>query len=281
MMAELHKICDEFKPTIFLSQLHNSDQINGGDINSLRHTCGDIATFINWNGDYWPDQLLDEQGLTLARSFDLMNSVNRDIVEKHRAAGINTQYWQIGWEPDGRGHNPAVFHDIVFLASGYSSKRQTLGKYLMNLPHSVGLYGSGWPNEFSKGQNLYNFKEACKIYRGAKLAIGDSQWPDSGFVSNRIFQILAAGNCLLCHQWFRGMEELGLIADVNCVIWQDLSDLDQKLKYWLTPINGDRLKEIAANGEHLALERHSFDVRVSELWTMLGIGQTQEEIWRW
>jgi glycosyltransferase involved in cell wall biosynthesis len=281
MMAELHKICVEFRPTVFLSQIHNSDQINSGDMQSLRNTRGDGCRFVNWNGDYWFEQLLDKHGLALARSFDLMTSINRDVVEKHQAAGINTQYWQIGWEPDGRGHQPSVSHDVVFLASGYSKERQGLGRYLDSLPYSTGIYGHGWPDGMAKGENLYNFIEACKIYRGAKIAIGDSQWPNSGFVSNRIFQILAAGGCVLCHQWFRDYEKLGLIDNVNCIIWQDTNDLSQKLKYWLTDTNEQRRIEIAAAGENLALERHSFDVRVSELWGMLGINMFQEEGWRW
>jgi spore maturation protein CgeB len=209
-----------------------------------------------------------------------MTSVTRDVVEKHQKVGINTRYWQIGWEPDGRNHRPDVFHDVVFLASGYSSARQALGKDLMGLSYEVGIYGNAWPEGVSKGENLYNFREACKIYRGAKIAIGDSQWPDSGFVSNRIFQILAAGNCILCHQWFRDYEKLGLIDNVNCIIWKDKQDLQDKLKYWLTGANEQRRVEIAAAGEQLALSHHSFDSRVAELWEMLGIN-SQEESWRW
>jgi hypothetical protein len=284
MMFRLQQIANDFMPTIVLTQLHNSDQINSGDLKTLRQICGNDTRFVNWNGDYWPGQLLDDRGLNLARSFDLMTSVNLDVVEKHQAMGINTHYWQIGWEPDGRGYEPETHYDIVFLASGYSAKRQELGLFLNEFYYdnnfTFGLYGSGWPKvKAHKGENLYNFKEACKIYRGAKIAIGDSQWPDSGFVSNRIMQILAAGNCVLCHQWFRGYEELGLIDKENCLIWQDLGDLAYILKFWLSDSNSHLLPEIAANGEKLALLRHGFDSRVSELWEMLGINQV--EGWRW
>ena len=282
MMHELEKICLEFSPTIILTQLHNSDQIDRNDIKILRKRCNGVAKFINWNGDYWPEQLLNDKGLNLARSFDVMTSVNRDVVEKHQAQGINTHYWQIGWEPDGRNHKPEIYHDVVFLASGYSPKRQKLGGFLVHQAGNIGLYGHGWPEGMSKGENLYNFREACKIYRGARVAIGDSQWPDSGFVSNRIFQILAAGNCVLCHQCFRGYEKLGLVDGLNCLIWQDLADLGRILKYWLSDTNSQKLAEIATKGEKLALERHSFDHRVQELWEMLGIGISQEEeSWRW
>jgi hypothetical protein len=283
-MAELYQICKKIRPTVVLTQLHNDDQIKPRDIRALRIQCdnGDNSTrFVNWNGDYWPDQLLDDKGLSLARSFDLMTVVNRDVVEKHRNQGINTRYWQIGWEPEGRNYEPEVYHDVVFLASGYSNKRQELGRFLAGQPYSFGLYGNGWPKGISKGENLYNFREACKIYRGAKIAIGDSQWPDSGFVSNRIFQILAAGNCVLCHQWFRGYEQLGLTSGVNCLIWKDFNELRDILAYWLFEFNSHKLSEIAANGEKLALERHSFDSRVSELWDMLEINVVEHEDWRW
>jgi hypothetical protein len=280
MMSELHRICDDFKPTVFLSQLHNSDQINASDIQGLKQTCGSACRFVNWNGDYWPDQLLDERGMNLARTFHLMTSVNRDVVEKHQARSINTRYWQIGWEPLGRGHSPEIYHDVVFLASGYSEARQKLGRWLSNQRFEFGLYGHGWPAGMAKGENLYNFIDACKIYRGAKLAIGDSQWPDSGFVSNRIFQILAAGGCALCHQWFRGYERLGLIDNVNCIIWQDQNDLGKLLLYWLADANQERLKEIAVAGEQLAMY-HSFDSRVEEMWEMLGINVQSTDAWRW
>ncbi|MHA2055980.1 MAG: glycosyltransferase family protein, partial [Candidatus Hodarchaeales archaeon] len=246
-MSELYEICQKFRPTIVLTQLHNDDQFKPRDIKGLRRQCNDTTKFINWNGDYWPEQLLDDKGLSLARSFDFMTTVNRDVVEKHQAQGINTRYWQIGYEPDGRGYEPEVFHDVVFLASRYSEKRLKLGQFLANQSFSFGLYGSGWPNNMSKGENLYNFIEACKIYRGAKLGIGDSQWPDSGFVSNRIMQILAAGNCVLCHQWFRGYEELGLVDKQNCLIWQDLGDLEYILKFWLSDSASQKLAQIAAN----------------------------------
>lgn len=280
MMHELEKICLEFKPTIVLCQLHNSDQIGAEDIQTLRQKCFDNTRFVNWNGDYWPGQLLDGKGLILARSFDLTTSVNRDVVEKHQGQGINTQYWQIGWEPEGRGYEPETFHDIVFLASGYSEKRQKLGKFLARQPYSFGLYGHGWPDKMAKGENLYNFSEACKIYRGAKIAIGDSQWPESGFVSNRIMQILAAGNCALCHQWFRGIEQLGLHNELNCLIWQNFDDLEQILKFWLSDDNMPKLSEIAANGENLGVINHSFENRVAELWEMLEVG-IETEHWRW
>jgi glycosyltransferase involved in cell wall biosynthesis len=271
MMVELIRLCQQFKPSLIVTQLHNPDMINGGDIRSLRHYATQ-AKFANWNGDYWPDQQLTSEALDLVSTFDVNTTVNREVIQKHQAQGINSQFWQIGWEPLGRGYEPEIYHDVVFLASGYSPKRQELGKFLKRLQffkYSVGLYGSGWPDEWAKGSNLYNFEEACKIYRGAKFAIGDSQWPESGFVSNRVMQVLAAGNCVLTHQWFKDMDQLGLVDGETCIIWRDTDELEKKLTYYLD--NESECQRIAVAGEQLALERHSFDVRVSELFAMLNI----------
>ncbi len=281
MIGELEVLCGNIKPTIILTQLHNADVIGVEDIAKLRANVPGIK-IVNWNGDYWPDQLLNEKGLELSRSFDLQTVVNRAVIEEHQAVGINTQYWQIGYEPEGRGYEPEVYHDVVFLASGYGKKRQQLGAQLRSLKNiELGIYGPSWPEGWAKGQNLYNFSEACKIYRGAKISIGDSQWPKSGFVSNRVMQALAAGNAVLAHQWFRGMDQLGLVDGETIIIWKDFTELKRKMRYYLK--NEDERKRVAVAGEQLALTRHSFDVRVQELFTMLSIGERVEvdNNWRW
>ncbi len=271
MMNELFVLCEEFRPSLIVTQLHNPDMVESHDIQNLRNYARQ-ANFVNWNGDYWPEQQLTSEAINLARTFNLNTTVNREVIQKHQAQGINTKFWQIGWEPLGRGFEPEVYHDVVFLASGYSPKRQKLGKWLKQVVVNLGLYGNGWPDGYTKGSNLYNFSEACKIYRGAKFAIGDSQWPDSGFVSNRVMQVLAAGNCVLAHQWFKDMDQLGLIDGETCIIWRDINELEKKLVYYLDEDNEPERQKIAIAGEQLALDRHSFDIRVQELFEMLGIG---------
>lgn len=128
---------------------------------------------------------------------------------------------------------------------------------------------------------MYDFKSACKVYRGAKISIGDSQWPETGFVSNRVFQALAAGGSALAHQWFRDMELLGLVDGETCIIWKGFADLENKIRYYLN--HEDERRRIARAGERLALEKHSFDARVQELLEMLGEKKQEPEGegWRW
>ena len=59
-----------------------------------------------------------------------------------------------------------------------------------------------------------------------------------GYVSNRIFEALAAGAFLL-HQEVPGLDELlGLEDGVHYVAWTDFDDLHHKVQYWLRDRNG-------------------------------------------
>lgn len=277
MILDLQTKMRHIEPTVFLSQLHNGAQINSDDISLLRKMWPDTF-FVNWNGDFWPDNLLSEDGLKLAKSFNLQLGINRDAIQQQRQSGVNTQYWQIGYEPDGVGFKPDTFCDVVFLASGYSAARQTLVSRLRKLSCTFHLYGPGW-REGSQGVTIYDFKAGCKIYQGAKISIGDSQWPDTGFVSNRVFQALAAGGAALAHQWFKDMDKLGLVDGETCINWHTFEELETKIKYYLS--HEDERKRIADNGQKMCLERHSFDVRVKELLEMITPVEKKETGWRW
>lgn len=283
IVADLMQACSALDPTLVLTQLHNGAVLGPANVNRLRGAAA-RATFVNWNGDFWPDNLVSEEGIELAKAFDLQTVVNREVLEKYQGMDVKAAYWQIGFEPDGAGHGPdenTPRHHVLFLANSYSKERQKLVRGLKKLSRvDFGLYGQGWPDGWARGENLYNFTEACKLYRAAKISIGDSQWPESGFVSNRVMQALAAGGAALAHQWFRGMEHLGLEDGVNVIVWRELGDLEEKVRHYLD--HEDERRRIAEAGERLALERHSFDSRVGELFSLIGRDKEAEgEHWRW
>lgn len=279
MLDELKSLIRSFAPNIVVSQLHNGDIINNLDVLELKGMLID-AMWVNWNGDFWPQNLLSAEGIKLAQAFDLQTTINRDVLERYATMGVNAKYWQIGWEPDSINHEPDTFCDVVFLGNGYSDDRRKFVGFVKSIPGiNFHLYGMSWPDNWSLGQNLYDFISACKVYRGAKISLGDSQWPNTGFVSNRVFQALVAGNSALAHQWFKGMEELGLVDGETCIIWKDFSELEKKLKYYLA--HDEERKRIADKGEQLALTRHSFDARVEELWQWLNIEKEEDnDSWR-
>jgi glycosyltransferase involved in cell wall biosynthesis len=177
---------------------------------------------------------------------------------------INWFYWQIGYEEASSVDYVASRHDVLFMGNGYSKPRMELGKLLRSSGLNVGLYGQ-WPPYYKPdGNTLYDFGRGAKLYQACKIAISDSQWPRAtGFVSNRLFQAMAAGAFLL-QQQFDGLTELlGLVPGVHLSTWIDNNDLASKLNYWMN--NAAEREKIARAGQKYILENHSFAARVKEL----------------
>lgn len=182
--------------------------------------------------------------------------------------GASAAYWQIGWEPEGVGvesNGSTPRHDVLLLANCYSQERISLGTALKSMARDVGIYGMGWPQSLASGENLYDFRLGCQLYRNARVAVGDQQWPDArGYVSNRLFQALAAGGAVLCQQRFAGMTDwLGLVEGEHLLGWADYPELRAKVQWALS--HRAEAEAIARRGQEYILEHHSFGARVKEL----------------
>lgn len=256
-----------WRPHLFVGQFHDANVFTANNAADLARYC--LKT-VSWNGDVY-DRSGDDRYAMMLSHFDLATFVNDTAVQNYRAKGVKAAYWQIGYEPDGVGYEPderTKRHAVVLLGNGYSEQRQALAAVLADF--DTGIYGGSWPPGVASGDTLYDFRTGCQIYQGAKLSIGDSQWPDEarGFVSNRLFQALAAGGAMLLHQRFAGMEELiGLRDGVHLVIWNDFADLRAKIAYYLA--HEDERARIAAAGHIEVLRNHSFEKRVAELRNIL------------
>lgn len=265
-MYKLLDVACAIDPDIFVMQMQGHDSRYFDMLVELksRHP---KAIFVNWNGDYHPEILFHERYIRLMRYFDHVGIVTTSVKESWDAAHIDWFYWQIGYEevPEHLSLKGVPKHDVVFLANGYSKHRLELARMLRNLGGiDVGLYGS-WPDYVgANGNTLYDFEAGAKLYRAAKIAIGDSQWPNAtGFVSNRLFQSMSAGAFLL-HQYFDGMEELlGLRDGEHLVVWRSTRDLKDKIEYYLKDENAR--KRIATQGKRFVETNHSFQRRVDEL----------------
>lgn len=271
------QVAQEFQPDLVLTQCHYPEPFTVGHAARLRAMLPN-AKLVNWNGDVYNMAKHEKYGseyCAMLRHFDLQTIVNASSVPDYRAAGVRAAWWQIGYEPDGVGYEPksdTPAHDVIFMGNGYSQHRQTFGLFLRSLSYNVGLYGDYWPGG-SNGQTLYDFKRGCRLYRNAKIALGDSEWSQAakGFVSNRPFQAMAAGNCLMMQQWFDGCEDmLHLIDGKHLVLWRDYDDLRVKLAYYLDPAHEDERASIARAGQLEVLKHHSFEARVQELLDILG-----------
>jgi glycosyltransferase involved in cell wall biosynthesis len=274
MLNYMKDIMDVWQPDVLLTQIHSPDpnMFNVQTVYDIRNEFPNII-WVNWNGDYHPEDLLSQPNIDMVKRFDLQCTVTTMVREAYAKAGISWIYWQIGYEESGAEPDASTpKHDVVFLANGYSGARLSLGKMLRYITGvNVGIYGSWGTGVKADGANLYNFDEGQKLYRNAKLSIGDNQWGDKaiGFVSNRLFQALAAGGAMLLHQKVPGLDDLlGLEDRIHYVAWDNEKDLKEKIGYYLE--HEDERETIAISGTEFVRTYHSFDARVRELEEVIG-----------
>lgn len=225
---------------------------------------------LNWNGDVYLDALIDPASLDwFKRNVDVQLVVNAAALPAYQAAGVKAAYWQCGYEPVKEELDIENRPDIVFMGSAYSQARLELADLLTRLPYNVLLIGTGWVNypKWNGGNTTYDFELSNAIRRASKIEVGDNQWmTDTGFVSNRMFDSLAAGGALLLHQTVPALEAYtGLKAGVHYVEWTDYDDLKDKIAYYLNPKHEKARARIVKTAATYVREYHSFDARVKQL----------------
>lgn len=256
---------EKWKPHYVITQFHTAASTSIEDIKKIRASC--IGHMINWSGDVWNDQSTPEM-MEILRYYDYHLTVNESLLQEYRSLGIRAAYWQNSFEPNilvNPGYSNKT--DVIFIGNGYTEYRLNLVKSLKELPCKVSIYGRGYPE--SDGESLYDFKKTGALYRGAKIAIADNQYLSAtGFASDRLFNSLASGGCMLMHQKVEGMERLlGLVDGVHYVSWDTIEDLKVKVDYFLN--NEAHRTKIASAGHLECLTQHSFGNRVQELKSLL------------
>lgn len=267
----LSDILGQFKPDVILTQCHAPDVLTPDVLRDIRAACP-RTVFINWNGDYWPEAQTSVKMLEWLRHVDLALVVNADLLPVYEQYNIPAAYWQIGYEePPGRLPDVRA-HDIVFLGQNYNQERRQFGDVLLSLRNEgvdVGIYGNYWREGEAYPDCTYDFLQGAALYQNAKLTVANNPFPESlGFVSNRIFQALAAGGALMLHQYVKGLADLtGLTPDTHYVEWRTFEEFKAKVLYYLDPANEVERKRIADAGHKFVTEYHSFEARLEHLFT--------------
>lgn len=265
-VEDLLDVAYHFKPDLALLQIQDASTWRIADFHELRRVAPNVK-IVTWNGDYHPENIFTGEYIQLMRAADVASFAL--ATPQLRGLVPNWMYWQIGYEEPHV--DPATLdvpaHDVVFLGNGYSPERLRLGKFLASLRAEgidVGLYGS-WPQGIASGSNLYDFAHGAAIYQRAKFAISDQQWPQAvGYVSNRLFQAMAAGGAVVLQQAFLGLQEwIGVEPGIHLLTWKDFHELEGKIRQGLQ--HPELLEGMAERGQQYILANHSFDMRVQEL----------------
>jgi hypothetical protein len=264
----LQQTIREFQPTLIFTQIQGPDRLTGPQLRELRQLAG--CPIVNWNGDYWPHSLTSPEMLPILGEVDLQLVVNGSVLDAYSRVDIRAGLWPFGFERPNRELPDVLAHDVVYLGNNYSEFRAELYQTLMALPCNVGVYGNGWPQ--NDGECTYDFTTGEALYRRARIAISDNQFPDAvGYLSNRPFQALAAG-CFVLQQHVERLEEFtGLIAGRHYIGFRTLDELPDLVAGWLKPENAPWRQHIARTGQEFVLANHSFEKRVQELLWLLEV----------
>lgn len=255
----------DWQPHLVLMQVHNLGALTTALLEQLRQQ-SPASVFVNWNGDVYADQLTAPSMLDFLKHVQLQLVVNSEVLPTYAQHGIAAAYWQIGFEPVPETLPSMMSHPLLFLGNAYSPARRELGALLRELDPLAGLYGMAW-GMLGDGNTLYDFASGAALYRNCTIAIGDNQYGDQGFVSNRLFEALANGAFLL-QQRVPGLEALtGLQSGVHYVEWETYADLRAAVE--LYSADEEARQTIAAAGEAFVREHHSFAARVRQLFEEL------------
>lgn len=283
LWQELARILNAFQPDILLTQAHATDVLTLEIMRNIRAHCPRLV-MVNWNGDYWPEGQLEPRMLNWMRYIDLALVVNADILKPYEDVGIAAAYWQIGFEKPAGDLPPVKAHDVVFLGQNYNNYRREFGEALLSMTDEgvdVGIYGNYWINPTSPPQDsvkqkdsiypdcTYDFLKGEALYKAARITVANNPFPDSlGFVSNRIFQALAAGGALMLHQYVKGLRDLtGLTPGVHFIEWKTYDELKHWIRYFLDPAHETERQRIVEAAYRYVQAEHSFDARVKQLFT--------------
>lgn len=269
LLAGMLQVFDTFQPHMLLMQVQGADVVNAEFMATIRQHCPRLFV-ANWNGDVYPEALTNKAMLDMLRFVDLQLVVNAAVMPFYEQNHIPVAYWQCAYETH-EGDLPDVPKwDVLFLGGNYSEYRTSFGNALLAMGINVGLYGLNW-GEAGHPDCTYDFLKGRALYKNAKISIGDNQFPQQiGFVSNRVFEALAAGGALLLHQKVTDLDKYtGLQAGVHYIEWNTIEELQQHIRYWLDPAHEKERKKLVKAAQKYALEHHSFDTRVSQLFSEL------------
>jgi hypothetical protein len=262
-----------WQPDLLITQIQGAPgRITAFQLASARNAAPGMV-IVNWNGDAHEAGLISPAVIDLLRYVDLQTTINARVLPEYERLGIRAAYWQIGYK-DPVGPIPDMpAYDVLFMGNCYNAERDWLVATLRDLRHpnsvqrvEAGVYGNC---HGANGNTHYSFAAQRGLIRRARIVIGDTFPGTRAFVSNRLFQTLAAGGFLL-QQHSEALDEFtGLKAGLHYIEWHNLADLREKIQYWLDDARSPERARIAAAGRDFVRANFSFEAQACKLFADL------------
>lgn len=253
---------DSFKPDIVFMQIQGAGILSEEAVIYLKNNG---AFVINWSGDV--REPVPQWYYDIGKHIDITSFTNMNDVDTMRAAGLKSEYIDIGYDPEvytPKGEKTNC-QPIVFMANSYdqfplSEFRKEIVIFLKsNYGNEFGIYGSGWAN--ADGSYMPSQEAEAMAYRSCKIAINCSNFEYRRYSSDRLLRILGTGVFCLC-KWFPEIEK-DYIDGKHLVVWHDLNELKEKIDYYLA--HDFKRKLIAKAGNELVLKTRTYDVMVKNI----------------
>lgn len=250
------QLAREFKPTLIFLQLQSENLISA----QIAYDLSALAFCMEFSGDIRHD--LPAHYITTGSSFHLSTFSNLRDVKKARAMGLNSEWLEIGVEPeryrtweDPLPAPPIVAHfndyDHRFELSEY--RRQVVQRLRQEFGDQFGVYGNfpGANGNFNHDQVLES-----KNYAGAKIALNVSHFCVERYSSDRLGRITATGGALALSHAYPLIEEM-YIPGEHIATFADLDEMCAKIRHYLSN-EEERLRMVKAAQKH-CLANYTFD----------------------
>lgn len=263
-IIELVKV---WQPDLMITQIQGPGRFTPYVLASCKNVAPGVV-IVNWNGDAHERGLTGADVVEMLKLVDLQTTINAKVLPEYAVLGIRAAYWQIGYK-DPVGSLPQVpEYEVLWQGNCYNEKRIALVKMLREVRLentrrlNVGVYGNC---EFADGNTHYDFAAQRALYQKAMMVVGDTYPGTQAFVSNRLFQALAAGAFML-QEHSEGLQDYtGLTPGVHYIEWSDPDDLQAKIREWARPERAEDRRRIAAEGRAFVRENFSFAAQARKL----------------
>jgi O-antigen biosynthesis protein len=155
-------------------------------------------------------------------------------------------------------------HEILFVGNTRGVRRKAIDD-LLPTSHDVAVYGKGWSDELVdpslvRGESIPN-RDLNRYYGSAAIVLND-HWPDmraEGFISNRIYDVLAAGGFVITDD----VEGIEAEFDGAVPTYDGPEELRELVDRCLA--DPEERRRRVERGRRAVLERHTFAHRVQTI----------------
>lgn len=271
---EAMRVAAAIAPTLVFLQLQTPGVLKPREIDAIRARCAPNVVIVNWDGDqhFAPADSQRAWFAELGASCDTSLVVNTQHPHEYAEMGVrHPGYLQIGTDARWAPAPPAADVPSVVLLAGcyqhtpaYGRRHAIVARLSARLgAQRFGVYGSGWTGACA--HRILQQEQEAPVYSAAHAAISMSIRADlPRYTSDRLFRALAAGALVLVER-FPDMAGLGLQHGVNCIVWVEDEDLEERIAEVLADPFAARYSGIRAQGAQLAASLHTWAARMPEL----------------